>query len=157
VRFDREFDLAVMTGHAFQVFLTDAEVRQALTSVHRALTDGGRFAFETRNPTARAWERWTPEHGTDFTAADGAPVRWEADVVSVSGELVTFRSSYRSRAWKAPLESASTLRFVNVVVLDRFLIESGFTIEARHGDWDRSPFVEDSPEIITIAGRSALR
>jgi SAM-dependent methyltransferase len=86
VRFEREFDLAVMTGHAFQVLLTDEEVRQALASVRSALTDGGRFSFETRNPAVRAWERWTPEHGKSFTDAAGAQVRWETDVESVAGE-----------------------------------------------------------------------
>ncbi|HWO64186.1 MAG TPA: class I SAM-dependent methyltransferase [Umezawaea sp.] len=50
-----EFDLAVMTGHAFQELITDDEVRESLAAIHRALVNGGRFAFETRNPTARAW------------------------------------------------------------------------------------------------------
>jgi SAM-dependent methyltransferase len=57
VHWDREFDLVVMTGHAFQVFVTDEELRSALASVRSALTGDGRFAFETRNPLARAWER----------------------------------------------------------------------------------------------------
>jgi ubiquinone/menaquinone biosynthesis C-methylase UbiE len=59
--FDGEFDLAVMTGHAFQVLVGDDEVRASLRAIRRALADGGRFAFETRNPLARAWEGWNPE------------------------------------------------------------------------------------------------
>jgi ubiquinone/menaquinone biosynthesis C-methylase UbiE len=46
--FDREFDLAVMTGHAFQVLVSDEELRASLTAIRRALADGGRFGFETR-------------------------------------------------------------------------------------------------------------
>ncbi len=34
--FDREFDLAVMTGHAFQELLTDAEVRTAFAAIRSA-------------------------------------------------------------------------------------------------------------------------
>ena len=55
VAWDREFDLAVMTGHAFQVLVEDEQIRASLASVYSALTPGGLFAFETRNPAARAW------------------------------------------------------------------------------------------------------
>jgi ubiquinone/menaquinone biosynthesis C-methylase UbiE len=57
VAWDREFDLVVMTGHAFQELAGDNEIRAALAAIQRALVDGGRFAFEMRNPLDRAWER----------------------------------------------------------------------------------------------------
>src|ERR1700691_1398150 len=60
VSFDREFDLVVMSGHAFQVFVEDDDLRFSLAAIRSALTDDGRFAFETRNPVVREWERWTP-------------------------------------------------------------------------------------------------
>jgi len=49
VAWDQEFDLAVMTGHAFQVFVEDDEIRASLATIRSALTEDGRFAFETRN------------------------------------------------------------------------------------------------------------
>lgn len=53
-----------VTGHAFQVLVGDDELRASLTAIRQALTDGGRFAFEPRNPLARAWESWcTPLKG----------------------------------------------------------------------------------------------
>ncbi|WP_327249054.1 class I SAM-dependent methyltransferase [Streptomyces sp. NBC_01320] len=55
---DRDFDLAVMTGHAFQQLLSDDELRLALTAIAAALTDEGSFVFETRNPLVREWEDW---------------------------------------------------------------------------------------------------
>ncbi len=58
VGWEREFDLVVMTGHAFQEFVADDEIRAALAAIRAALVGGGRFAFETRNPLVRAWERW---------------------------------------------------------------------------------------------------
>lgn len=42
-----------MTGHAFQVLLTEGEVRAALAAVRTALVPGGTFVFETRNPDVR--------------------------------------------------------------------------------------------------------
>ncbi len=65
---DREFALAIMAGHAFQVLVDDDELRASLTAIRRALADGGRFAFETRNPLAREWESWTPHNAIDMLA-----------------------------------------------------------------------------------------
>src|SRR5579859_6723743 len=49
VEWDREFELVVMTGHAFQVFIEDDQLRSALTVIRSVLAENGRFAFETRN------------------------------------------------------------------------------------------------------------
>ena len=53
----REFDLAVMTGHAFQVLVADDEIQAGLATIRTALEPGGVFAFETRNPLVREWEQ----------------------------------------------------------------------------------------------------
>ena len=55
VGWERESDLVVMTGHALQEFVADDGIRAALAAIRSALVDGGRFAFETRNPLDRAW------------------------------------------------------------------------------------------------------
>lgn len=49
-RSQRRFDLVIMTGHAFQVLLRDSEMLAALETMQRHVKDGGRVAFETRNP-----------------------------------------------------------------------------------------------------------
>src|SRR5207344_1945414 len=87
---DGEFDLAIMMSHAFQVLVGDDELRASLASIRRALADGGRFAFETRNPLARAWERWHPGNAVDVTDPAGRPVRIWHQVESVLGDVVTF-------------------------------------------------------------------
>ena len=154
VRFDREFDLAVMTGHAFQVLVTDEEIRATLAAIRTALTDGGRFAFETRNPLVRRWEEWTPENAYDFTDASGAPVRSEGKVeLPVEGDIVRFTTTYTSPGWDAPELSRSTLRFLRADALASFLAGAGLVIEEQFGDWDREPLTDESEEIITIARR----
>jgi SAM-dependent methyltransferase len=153
VAFEREFDLAVMTGHAFQELIGDDEIPAAFVAVRSALTDGGRFAFETRNPAVRAWEKWTPENGTDFKV-DGVPYRWEADVeLPVTGDVVRYRTRYLSPRWERPQESVGELRFVAQPKLNALLDEAGLVIDEQFGNWDRSPVSESSPEIITIARR----
>src|SRR5579863_9094154 len=67
VRWERAFDLIVMTGHAFQELVEDDEIRVALAAIRSSLADGGRFAFETRNPLVRAWERWPTEYTAEVT------------------------------------------------------------------------------------------
>jgi SAM-dependent methyltransferase len=153
---EREFDLIVMTGHAFQVFVEDDEIRQMLAAVRTALTDHGRFAFETRNPLARRWERWTPEYAVEVPHPDGGTVRMEHDVeLPVEGDVVHFTSRYTSPTFDGVEESRSTLRFLDVETLSRFLTDAGLEIEEQYGYWDRSPFTDSSLEIITIARRSS--
>jgi ubiquinone/menaquinone biosynthesis C-methylase UbiE len=148
----RAFDLAVMTGHAFQVLLDDEDIRAALHAIRRVLDDNGTFAFETRNPAGRAWTQWTPDQAIEVTAADSQVVRIAHEVQTpFDGRFVTFTATYTSAGWDAPIVSQSTLRFLDADSLASFLDETGFAIQAQFGDWDRAPFRPTSPEIITIA------
>lgn len=151
--FDDEFDLVVMTGHAFQVFLDDDETRRALSAIRAALRDGGRFVFETRNPAAREWEGWIPADPIDVVTADGLPVRMTRDDVAVERDVVSFTLTFTSPAWPAAELSRSRLRFVDHPTLRALLHDCGFVIEQEFGDWDRQPATETSPEIIVVARR----
>ena len=151
---DRAFDLAIMTGHAFQQLIEDDEIRASIAAIHAALACNGVFAFETRNPLAREWERWTPEHVVEFVGPDGALVRFDAAVdTPVSGDVVRFTCTYMSAGWNRPERSRSALRFLDERALETFLTDAGFAIEEQFGDWDRSPVADASPEVITIARR----
>jgi len=152
MRWQAEFDLITMTGHAFQVLIEDEELRVALAAVRAALVPGGRFAFETRNPLARTWERWVPEHAQEITDTAGVVVRLAHQVeLPVQGDVVSFTSTYSSPNWERPRVSRSTLRFLDAKALSGFLNGAGLEIEEQYGDWDRSPLGPASPEIITIS------
>jgi len=154
VKWNREFDLVVMSGHAFQVFVEDDELRRALAAIRLALTGGGRFAFETRNPLVREWEQWTPSNAAEVTDADGAVVRMAREVQNpVEGSLVSFTHTFTSPRWERPRVSRSTLRFLDSNSLAAFLSDAGLAIAEQFGDWDRSPLTGTSPEIITLARR----
>ncbi|WP_428986364.1 class I SAM-dependent methyltransferase [Streptomyces camelliae] len=148
-----EFDLAVMTGHAFQELVGDEEIRHCLRGVRAALGDGGRFVFETRNPAARAWERWTPDRVHEITAEDGTSVRvWhEVQGDGLCGGRVRFTETYDGDRWAAPQVCPSVLRFLDREPLEGFLTEAGLTVVAQYGDWGRGPVTPASPEIITVA------
>ena len=56
LRLGRRFDLVLLTGHAFQVFLTTEDRRAALATIAAHLAPGGRFVFDSRNPAnAQGW------------------------------------------------------------------------------------------------------
>jgi SAM-dependent methyltransferase len=151
----QEFDLVVMTGHAFQVFVEDHELSASLARIGSALEQDGRFAFETRNPPARAWERWTPEDAVEATDESGAVVRMEHEVEEpVDGDRVSFTTTFTSREWDQPEVSRSTLRFLDASSLSSFLSAAGLVIDDQFGDWGRQPLTATSPEIITIARRA---
>lgn len=156
----RSVELITMTGHAFQVLLDDAAVRVALRNFRDHLAPGGLLAFETRNPSARAWERWTPRD-TRGVAADREGEQWEtwvdgAEVHARDGhdeEFVTFTWANHHLDSGDVLRSTSTLRFIDPDHLRDLLTEAGFTIDGWFGGWDRTPVTADGLEVIVLARR----
>ncbi|MFI1158796.1 methyltransferase domain-containing protein [Streptomyces sioyaensis] len=147
------FDLATMTGHAFQCLVTDDELRASLAAIRAALRAGGRFAFETRHPQARAWEDWHPSNARDLTGPAGRALRVWHRVESLAGDLVTFTGTTAEPGGRVLRVDRTTLRFLDETALDAFLAGAGFAIERRYGDWDGGPITGRSREIITVARR----
>jgi SAM-dependent methyltransferase len=129
---DREFDLAVMAGHAFQQLVVADELHGSLRAIRTALRDGGRFAFETRHPRARAWEGWD----TSFEARnpDGDIVRVTYALQEVTGDVVRLTETLAGRWWDRPRVGHGTLRFLGPEALAAFLHEAGFVIDRQFGD-----------------------
>jgi SAM-dependent methyltransferase len=152
----QEFDLVVMTGHAFQELRSDEQIRTSLATIRAALNDGGRFAFETRNPAARAWERWTPDNAVEVTNAGGTVVRVEHRVETpIDGDVVHFTETFTSTNWNRPRVSRSSLRFLDPDSLSNYLTDAGLVVEEQFGDWARNPLSGTSAEIITIVRAQA--
>lgn len=151
-RWEGEFELAVMTGHAFQVLVSDDELRRSLRAIRAALVDGGRFAFETRNPQARAWEAWNTSY--DVRNPEGDVVRVSYRVHGVDGDVVRFDETLSGRWWREEQTSHGVLRFLTRDSLSAFLEDAGFVVERQFGDWQHGRLTDDSKEIVTIARRS---
>lgn len=153
---DREgaFDLATMTGHAFQCLIDDAEIAASLAAIRRALAPGGAFAFETRNPARAEWREWHPGHPIDVVDGAGTPLRITYEVLDVDGDVVTLTETTSARDGGRLRVDEGRLRFLGPGRLAAALAAAGFAIEAQYGDWDGAPFMEGSPEITTIARRA---
>jgi SAM-dependent methyltransferase len=148
---DQRFDLIIMTGHVFQVFLEDDEVRATLRNLRRHLAPGGCLAFETRNPLVEEWREWTPALTRESLQVPGiGAVDIHYDIAKAEGALVTFETHFRF-ATDDIVVAPTTLRFMSRAELAGFLHEAGFTEIEWFGDWDRSPASATSPEIIVVA------
>lgn len=105
-------DLVTMTANVAQVFLTDEEWAATLRAAYAALRPGGRLVFETRDPAAKAWLEWNREQSYQRTVVPGVGglQAWH-ELLEVSGNLVSFRSTVVFESDGAVLTSDSTLRF----------------------------------------------
>ena len=148
------YDYATMMGHAFQCLVTDEEVEGTLTAVRERLLPGGRFMFESRNPSLRAWLRWHKQRSTRAVGGDdGGQVETMFDVLSVHDQIVIFDTHYWFREDNAHLVDRGQLRFMPQSEIDGHLRSAGFTEVEWFGGWDGTPFDErTSGEIIAIAG-----
>lgn len=146
------FDLAIMTGHVFQVFLDDTETLAALRNIHRHLKPGGTLILESRNPRVRAWEDWTEAKTRECRVVDGVgPVEVYYQIKDVEAEHVTFDAVFSIEATGKTLISESRLRFAKVETIQSLLAAAGFHEVELLGWWDRTPYSDTSPEIIALA------
>ena len=151
-RLDKTVDFMVMTGHAFQVFLTDADVDAALATMRANLAPAGRAAFETRNPLVRDWETWVLPENWDRVDVPGiGPVEVSYEIESETEDRVGFASRYRFLKAGDEIVTHSVLRFMPQHALAAALERAGLKALSWHGDWDGSVYTPASREIIVTA------
>lgn len=151
VSWEREFDLATMAGNAFQCLVSDAELAASLAAVRRALRDGGRFAFDTRNPRAREWEQWEPSDASEVVDGDGRTLRLSHHVESVVGDVVTLTETTSAHDGTVLRVDRASLRFLDLSRLGALLRDAGFEIEAQYGGPNQEPVTGESRSILTVA------
>jgi SAM-dependent methyltransferase len=155
IRLGRQFDLIIMTGHAFQAFLTEADQIALFRTVAAHLAPEGRFAFDSRNPAAREWLEWTPAESSRVvdTAAYGAVEIWN-DAAMNPDRILDVQEHYRILSSGQRLRSDFRLRFSAPEELWDGMMIAGLAVEHCYGNWDRTAFTPDAREIIVVA-RSA--
>jgi SAM-dependent methyltransferase len=144
-------DLAIMTGHVAQFFVTDESWHEALTALRAALRPGGRLAFESRNPGAREWEGWTNAARRSVVDPAAGRVDVWSEVHEVRDGVVSYTNHYVFAATGEDVVSTTRLRFRSVEELTRSLADAGFAVERIYGDWDRRPAGPQTRELIVVA------
>jgi SAM-dependent methyltransferase len=145
-------DLAIMSGHVAQFILKDAEWLESLAEVKEALKPGGYLAFESRDPRAREWKRWTGRKRIIPDSPFGRIESW-TEVTHVEGDVVYAVGHRRLVQSNEELVSPFALRFRSQELLRTSLTSSGFSVERIFGDWDRRPSGPGERELIVIARR----
>lgn len=108
----RDQDVVTMTANVAQAIVGPDDWMATLRAIRTALAPGGTLVFETRDPAARAWERWTRQYTQRTVAlADAGEVTTWTEVIDVEWPLVRFRSTWRFASDGAELSPTSTLRF----------------------------------------------
>jgi SAM-dependent methyltransferase len=148
-------DLVLMTAHVAQIIRDDDRWRVTLREIFRALSPGGRVAFDSRNPLAQAWLTWTPDQSRR-RIEDGEHQQvevWFEPLESADSELIRYEIHYLFVASGEELVSTSELRFRSRQSITASLGDTGFVVERVFGDWDRRHLDATSPEMIFVAVR----
>ena len=156
LRLGRRFDLIVLTGHSFQVFLTRAAQRAVLATIAAYLAPAGRFVFDTRNPAfPGAKERTRAETEHQITHPVHGPVdAWNVSHYDPASGILSFSNSYRITATGETRSASARILYTPREVLEGLIREAGLGVEHWLGDWSGAAFAPRSREIIPV-GRLA--
>lgn len=157
-------DVAIMTGNVAQ-HLIGEEWTSALSALAGHIHPGGVLAFESRNPTLRAWEAWIDGPPTRRQTRHGGLVEsCELLEVSRSGSgmetehgypdtLVSLRFHNTFTDLGRELAEDLALAFRTRESIEAALTTVGFTIESVAGNWNAKPFEATDPIMIFTARR----
>ena len=147
------FDVAVMTSHVAQFFVSDASWATVLADLGRAVVPGGRVMFDARDPAARGWERWNVvDSARDIRLPHGSVVAITTEVTEFVGDAVTSVHRYVF-ANGDRLAASVTLRFRSLVEIEQPLRTAGFEVTEVFGGWHRQPVGDGDGEFIVVARR----
>lgn len=144
------FDLIIMTGHAFQVLLTDHDVTAAFENMRDHLKQDGLIVFESRNPAIEWANNWN--YDMQIALPDGGTVEESRRFISLNDNRMSFELRYQFP--DELLTSHSMLRFWTLLEIQSHLSALGLFAEQIFGDWDGKEFDEKkSEEMIFLVRR----
>jgi len=147
------FDLALMTSHVAQFLVAEEDWRRTLHDLRDCLVPGGRLAFDTRDPRARAWEAWNPRDSRrTVELADGTAVAVWTRVAAVDGDTVAFEMHYAFPGGEE-LVGTAAMRFRGAAEVRAAVRAAGLEVAAIHGGWDRGPVGSPDGELLVVARR----
>lgn len=140
----QRFTLALMTGNAFQCFLTEQDVAALLAKASGLLLSGGIFIFDTRLPEG---SNFTLEDDfkvwSDYTDADGNPAQFLVRQAAYDAETGVLRYEMKDVfADGSEKPSTETLKFTPLETLRKLAQRAGFEIVGEYGNWEREPLRE---------------
>jgi SAM-dependent methyltransferase len=148
----RRFDLVLLTGNAFQVFLNEPDQTAVLETIAAHLAPNGQFIFGTRNPVAEEWLEWSETESQRILHHPkyGEVKAWNNVEHDQLTNNVTYQTNYVVTATGQSHSAASSIHFIRQPQLATLITEAGLTVDRWLGDWDGNTFTPNSPEIIPL-------
>ncbi len=156
LRLDRRFDLIVLTGHAFQVFLTREDRAAALATIAHHLKPQGRFIFDSRNPESEEWREWVREQSQREIAHPSlGPVQaWNDVHYDPATAIATYETVYEVKATGQRHHAQSRIAFPSRAELETLIAEAGLRVDEWFAEWSGSAWKRGAKELIPL-GRLA--
>ena len=140
----QRFTLALMTGNAFQCFLTDEAVTALFAKAYALLRPGGVFIFDTRLPEGYDltldddFQLWS-----EYTDAAGNPVRFLAKQAAYDPEQGVLHYEMQDVFADGTVKpSSEDLKFTPLATLLALATASGFEVVGQYGNWSLEPLHE---------------
>ncbi|SHG04119.1 class I SAM-dependent DNA methyltransferase [Pedobacter caeni] len=146
----QKFDLIILSGHVFQVFLNAEDRKAVLLTIKRHLNEHGVFIFDSRNPVPKEWESWTKEQSlrTFIHPFFGKVIGW--NTFRLEKEVVIYGTFYDVLASGTIYNAYSGITFPTYEEISRLIRESGLKQNHLFGSWKMDNFVSNSPEMIFV-------
>lgn len=135
-------DLVVSSGNTM-MHISTADYPWVLGALAAALRPGGVLSFESRNPAARAWERWNPEATYSERDIPAGHLREWIEVTEVDNERVVF-DAHNVFEDGTDAVYATTLYFRTAEEIRADLEGAGFGEIEVYAGWHRQPVTADS-------------
>jgi len=154
----RKFDLILMPFRPFQHLISTDDQVNCLNSVREHLTSGGLFIFDVFNPRPEVLITSTFGPITDvpqFQMADGRKLTRVSRVINAHwadkwNEFEFLYSIEDADGKREEMIQRTSMRYFSPEEMQLILEMGGFKIKEFYGDFDSSPFEEESPEEIYI-------
>jgi SAM-dependent methyltransferase len=161
VRLGKTFPLVLLTFNTFSHMTDPADARSALTTVSAHLAAGGRAAFALPNPIpiygdppeSLMLERTFRDEERNVTVQQFSCLR--VDRVAQLGYITWLYDEIDPAGSVKRMTIPMTLRYFFPNELTSLLEGAGLRLLHCWGDYDRTPFADDSPSLIALAGPSA--
>ena len=141
----QRFGLVLMTGNAFQCFLTDRDLTRLFAKAYALLCPGGVFIFDTRLPegydlTLGDFTLWN-----EYNDAAGNHVRWFVKQAAYDAEHGVLHYEMKEVYGDGTVKpSSETLKFTPLGTLFTLAQNAGFEIAGSYQNWNLEP-LPDNP------------
>lgn len=152
----RRFTLITIPFYGFQHLTTVERQLACLSCCHANLMPNGRLVLDLINPDSTLLDEQSQSEGEEpLPLTDGRTMRWSCRLAAHRArQLTEVELTYEIRGGDRStqrLAECFPLCYLFPHEVEHLLARSGFVVDTLYGHYDRSPFGDDSPEMIVVA------